>query len=164
LRSALDQTIVGTAMPRVIADLHGFEQYAWVVTAYLVASTAVVPIVGKLSDLYGRKLFLLVGVALFIAASALCGAAQTMTQLVAFRVLFFYFPNLRARRETRPRIDYLGALTLLLAVVPLLVALSWGGSQYPWGSPTIVGMLAVAAVMTAAFLWIERRAAEPNIP
>src|SRR5205823_597559 len=74
LLSALDQTIVGTAMPRVIADLHGFEQYAWVVTAYLVASTAVVPIVGKLSDLYGRKLFLLVGVGLFIVASALCGA------------------------------------------------------------------------------------------
>jgi EmrB/QacA subfamily drug resistance transporter len=238
LLAALDQTIVGTAMPRVIADLHGFEQYAWVVTAYLVASTAVVPIVGKLSDLYGRKSFLLGGVALFIFASALCGAAQTMTQLVAFRglqgvgagvvqamafttiadlfpparrgkvaglfgsvfglssvigpavggfltdgpgwrwvfyanlpiglvalaILVFSFPNPRVRRETRPTIDYLGAATLLLAVVPLLVALSWGGREHPWGSPTIVGMLALAAAMTAAFLWVEGRAAEPIIP
>src|SRR5438270_11884478 len=74
LLAALDQTIVGTAMPRIIAELHGFEHYAWVTTAYLLTSTAVVPIFGKLSDLYGRKLFLLGGVALFVAASALCGA------------------------------------------------------------------------------------------
>src|SRR3954447_24173758 len=77
LLAALDQTIVGTAMPRIIAELHGFEHYAWVTTAYLLTSTAGVPIFGKLSDLYGRKLFLLGGVALFIAASAACGAAQT---------------------------------------------------------------------------------------
>ena len=54
LLAALDQTIVGTAMPRIVADLHGFEHYAWVTTAYLLTSTAVVPIVGKLSDMYGR--------------------------------------------------------------------------------------------------------------
>jgi MFS family permease len=55
LLAALDQTIVGTAMPRIVADLHGFEHYAWVTTAYLLTSTTVVPIVGKLGDLYGRK-------------------------------------------------------------------------------------------------------------
>src|ERR1043165_9520753 len=87
LLAALDQTIVGTAMPRIIAELHGFEHYAWVTTAYLLTSTAVVPIFGKLSDLYGRKPFLLGGVAVFVAASALCGAAQTMTDLVLFRGL-----------------------------------------------------------------------------
>src|SRR6266542_6733050 len=65
LLAALDQTIVGTAMPRVIAELNGFEHYAWVTTAYLLTSTAVVPIFGKLSDLYGRKVFLLGGVAVF---------------------------------------------------------------------------------------------------
>src|SRR5262249_19108932 len=59
LLAALDQTIVGTAMPRIIADLQGFQHYAWVTTAYLLTSTAVVPISGKLSDLYGRKIFLL---------------------------------------------------------------------------------------------------------
>jgi len=85
LLAALDQTIVGTAMPRIIADLHGFEHYAWVTTAYLLTSTAVVPIVGKLSDLYGRKVFLLGGIVAFLFASALCGLAQDMTQLIAFR-------------------------------------------------------------------------------
>src|SRR3954471_9781796 len=85
LLAALDQTIVGTAMPRIIGELHGFEHYAWVTTAYLVTSTAGVPIFGKLSDLYGRKLFLIGGVALFVAASALCGLAQSMTDLIIFR-------------------------------------------------------------------------------
>src|SRR5215468_11549939 len=87
LLAALDQTIVGTAMPRIVAELQGFEHYAWVTTAYMLTSTAGVPIFGKLSDLFGRKLFLLGGVALFVVASALCGAAQGMTDLVVFRGL-----------------------------------------------------------------------------
>src|SRR6476661_9640626 len=73
LLAALDQTIVGTAMPRIIAQLNGFERYAWVTTVYLLTSTAAVPIFGKLSDIYGRKLFYLSGAVLFVAASALCG-------------------------------------------------------------------------------------------
>ena len=85
--AALDATIVGTAMPRLVADLNGFELYAAVTTVYLLATTVVVPIVGKLSDIYGRKPFLLAGVLIFIGGSALCGAAQTMTQLVLFRGL-----------------------------------------------------------------------------
>jgi EmrB/QacA subfamily drug resistance transporter len=84
---ALDQTIVGTAMPRVIAELKGFEHYAAVTTVYMLSSTVVVPIVGKLSDLYGRKRFLLAGVAIFVLGSILCGASTTMTQLVLFRGL-----------------------------------------------------------------------------
>src|SRR5215470_18000828 len=87
LLSALDQTIVGTAMPRIIAELQGFDHYAWVTTAYLLTSTAVVPIVGKLSDIYGRKLFLIGGAAFFVLASALCGLSQNMTELVVFRGL-----------------------------------------------------------------------------
>ena len=71
LLAALDQTIVGTAMPRVVSELHGFEHYAWVTTAYLLTSTTVVPIVGKLSDLYGRRWFLLGGAAFFVLTSAL---------------------------------------------------------------------------------------------
>src|SRR5437763_12034792 len=71
LLSALDQTIVGTAMPRIVAELQGFEHYAWVTTAYLLFSTAVVPIAGKLSDIYGRKPFLLGGVVVFLLSSAL---------------------------------------------------------------------------------------------
>lgn len=238
LLGALDQTIVGTAMPRVIADLHGFEQYGWVVTAYLVTSTAVVPIAGKLSDIYGRKLFLLAGVMVFLAGSVVCGASQTMTQLVIFRgiqglgagltqamafttiadlfpparrgrvsglfgavfglssvigptvggfltdgpgwrwvfyvniplgllslaTLYFFFPTMRRVHDTRPKIDVLGAITLVLAVVPLLVALSWGGREYAWSSLTVVGLLVFAAAMTALFLRTEMHAPEPIIP
>ena len=87
LLAALDQTIVGTAMPRIIADLQGFEQYAWVATAYMVASTAIVPIVGKLSDLFGRRLFLIGGVVSFLVASVLCGVSVDMVQLILFRGL-----------------------------------------------------------------------------
>lgn len=85
--SSLDQTIVGTAMPRVIAQLNGFNRYTWVATTYLLTSTVTVPIYGKLSDLLGRKLVFLCGVTLFLLGSALCGAAQTMTQLILFRGL-----------------------------------------------------------------------------
>ena len=68
---ALDQTIVGVAMPRIIAELNGFEHYAAVTTVYMLASTVVVPIAGKLSDIYGRKPFLLLGVAIFVVGSVL---------------------------------------------------------------------------------------------
>src|SRR5262245_31108048 len=85
LLAALDGTIVGTAMPRVIADLQGFEHYAAVTTVYMLSATVVVPIVGKLSDLYGRKPFLLAGVAIFVTGSALCGAAWSMLTLIIFR-------------------------------------------------------------------------------
>jgi len=85
LLAALDQTIVGTAMPRIIADLNGFDKYAWVTTAYLVTSTVMTPISGKLGDLFGRKPFLLAGMIGFMVLSWLCGASQDMNQLVFFR-------------------------------------------------------------------------------
>ncbi|MBN9392498.1 MAG: MFS transporter [Chloroflexi bacterium] len=87
LLAALDQTIVGTAMPRVIADLHGFDRYTWVTTAYLLASTVMVPIYGKLSDLLGRKPVFIVGLVIFLIGSGLSGAAQSMDMLIAFRAL-----------------------------------------------------------------------------
>lgn len=91
--AALDQTIVGTAMPRIISQLNGFNRYPWVTTAYLLTSTIAVPVFAKLSDLYGRKGFFLFGTGLFIFASALCGAAgefswmpiDGMNQLILFR-------------------------------------------------------------------------------
>jgi EmrB/QacA subfamily drug resistance transporter len=85
LLASLDQTIVSTAEPHIIADLQGFNHYTWVSTAYLLASTVVVPIYGKLSDLFGRKPIFLFGVVLFLTGSALCGAAQSMDELIAFR-------------------------------------------------------------------------------
>jgi EmrB/QacA subfamily drug resistance transporter len=85
LLASLDQTVVSTAMPRVIADLQGFDRYTWVSTAYLLTSTVMVPIYGKLSDLFGRKPIFLFGVVVFLIGSAMSGAAQTMNQLIIFR-------------------------------------------------------------------------------
>jgi EmrB/QacA subfamily drug resistance transporter len=87
LLAALDQTIVGTAMPRIIAELNGFDKYAWVTTAYLLTSTITVPIAGKLGDLFGRKPFILAGMAGFMAMSWLCGFSQNMEELILFRGL-----------------------------------------------------------------------------
>ncbi|MGZ3723133.1 MAG: MDR family MFS transporter [Bdellovibrionales bacterium] len=238
LMSALDQTIVSTAMPRIISELHGFQHYSGVITAYMVASTASVPLVGKLSDFYGRRFFLLIGVAIFVLASLLCGAAQSMTQLIFFRgiqgigagfcqamafttiadlfppakrgrvsglmgavfglasvigpaaggfltdgpgwryvfyvnlpvgllafgILYFYFPKIERDKNINPSIDYWGALTLVLSVVPILLALSWGGRDYPWSSPLIIGLLTFGAVATILFFKIETKAKEPIIP
>jgi len=85
--AALDQTVVSTAMPRIIADLGGFDRFTWVTTSYLVASTTAVPIVGRLSDLYGRKAFFLGGIIVFLIGSVLAGASQTMNQLIFFRAI-----------------------------------------------------------------------------
>ncbi len=235
--ASLDQTIVGTALPRIIADLHGFEHYTWVATAYLVASTATAPIVGKLTDLHGRKPYFLGGIVLFLAGSALCGLSQDMTQLsllrgvqgigagvimanaftvigdifppaergkyqgilasvfglssvigpavggyltdslswrwvfyvnlplgaIALAVLIAEFPDIRPHRGHRG-IDYLGASTLVASVVPLLLALSWGGTTYSWDSPIIIGLFLFAFAMAVAFVLIERSAPEPILP
>lgn len=237
LLASLDQTIVGTAMPRIVTDLGGMEHYAWVVTAYLVSSTVAVPIVGKLSDLYGRKSFYILGVATFLLGSALCGAAQDMLQLIAFRglqglgagvmqaigfivigdlfpparraraqgifvsvfglssivgpsaggfitdnfswrwvfyvnlpiglaaliVLALSFPNLRPNRRSRA-IDYAGAGLLVLAVVPMLLALSMGGSSLPWFSLPELALFGISLLFTMFFLLNENRAMEPMLP
>jgi EmrB/QacA subfamily drug resistance transporter len=87
LLSALDQTVVSTALPRIAADLHGFSQLSWIVTAYLLTSTATVPLYGKLSDIYGRRNLFVVAIVIFLAGSLLCAVAQTMTQLTVFRAV-----------------------------------------------------------------------------
>ena len=241
---AVDQTIVGTAMPRIIMQLNGFDRYPWVTTAYLLTSTIAVPIFAKLSDMYGRKGFLLGGNILFVLASALCGAAgqiphlpgDGMTQLIVFRgiqgigagmavALMFtiigdiFAPAERARYQGlfaavyglasivgpyiggwitdqwswrwtfyvnlpvgaiaavaillelpnfRPlgvhrEIDRWGLLTLISCLIPLLLALTWA-TDYGWTSRRVTGLLAFALVMLCAFLFFERRAAEPLIP
>jgi EmrB/QacA subfamily drug resistance transporter len=234
--SSLDQTIVSTALPRIVADLRGIELLAWVSTSYLLASTAMVPIYGKLSDIYGRKIILLFGIVVFLIGSVLCGLAQTMLQLVIYRGIqgfgaaaltssafaipadlfapaerarymgmfgavfglssvigpfvgglltdniswhWVFFVNLpvglvalafiatklpKLHSGLRPKIDYAGAAALLLAVVPLLLALTMDKTAHPWTSPLILGMLAASAVGLALFLWVETRAASPVLP
>lgn len=87
LLEALDQSVVGTAMPRIIAELHGMDRYSWVVTAYILATMTMIPVVGKLSDQFGRKWFLLSGTTLFLLSSMLAGASQSMNQLIIFRAV-----------------------------------------------------------------------------
>ncbi len=85
--AALDQTIVATALPRIVQEFHGLEHLSWVIAAYLLASTVVVPIYGKLSDIYGRKPFILSAIVLFLVGSVLSGISQNMLQLVLFRAI-----------------------------------------------------------------------------
>lgn len=87
LLAALDQTIVATALPRIVSDLGGLTSYSWVVTSYMLAMTVTVPIYGKLGDIYGRRPLFLAAIGIFLAGSALCGLAQGMTQLVVFRAV-----------------------------------------------------------------------------
>lgn len=85
--SALDQTVVGTALPTIVTDLGGNSLYVWVVTAYLLTSTVTIPIYGKLSDIFGRKIMLIIGISLFLVGSALSGLSQNMAELILFRGL-----------------------------------------------------------------------------
>jgi EmrB/QacA subfamily drug resistance transporter len=235
LLAALDQTIVGTALPRIVANLGGLDHYAWVVTAYLLASTVSIPIWGKLSDIYGRRTFFILGMVIFLIGSALAGTSQNMTQLIIYRGIqgvgagammpialaiigdifppaergkwqglivavfglasivgptlggwitdnwgwrwVFYvnmpvgviailtagivMPKIVIRRQHV--IDYLGVVTLIAGAVPLLLAFSWAGTQYAWGSWQIIGSFIFSAVMLVIFVLVERRAAEPII-
>jgi EmrB/QacA subfamily drug resistance transporter len=234
---SLDQTIVGTAMPRIIADLDGFAQYTWVTTAYIITTAVAMPITGKLTDMYGRKYFYIAGLIIFCVASLMCGLSNTMTELIicrgiqglgagimmanAFAVIgdlfspaergkyqgvisgvfglssiigptlggfltdslswhwiFFiniplgvliiilfirYFPNFKPD-NLKHKVDYFGMAALILTVVPLLLALSWGGSAYPWASATIIGLFIWSVISGILFILAERRAEEPLIP
>jgi EmrB/QacA subfamily drug resistance transporter len=236
LLAALDQTIVGTAMPTIVGKLGGIEHYSWVVTAYLLASTASTPLYGKISDLYGRRPVFLFAIGTFLVGSLLAGMSQNMTSLIAFRgiqglgagglmtlaftiisdaipprdrgryqglfgavfglssvagpLLGGYFAEhdwrwifyinlpigivalivsnhvlrLLPHHRRDHKIDWLGALFLVAGVSAILLALSWGGNQYAWGSSTIIGLLAVGVVLSVIFVFIEGRASEPILP
>ena len=85
--AALDQSIVGTALPRIVSELGGLDKLAWVVTAYLLTATASTPLWGKISDLYGRRPVFQAAILIFLAGSALCGLSQNLPQLIAFRAI-----------------------------------------------------------------------------
>jgi EmrB/QacA subfamily drug resistance transporter len=87
LLASLDQTIVATALPRIVSDLGGLTNYSWVITGYVLAMTVTVPLYGKLGDIYGRRQLYMVAIPVFLLGSALCGLAQNMVELVAFRVV-----------------------------------------------------------------------------
>src|SRR3954454_1953804 len=223
LLAALDQTIVSTALPSIVGDLGGAGHLSWVVSSYLLADTVATVLAGKFGDQVGRKRLFQISAAGFVVASAMCGLAQGMTWLIAWRAVqgfeagflmvtataviadiiplrergkyqgalgavfgvttvlgpllgglltdhlswrwTFYInlpigiavivlagltmPSIRARG--RPSIDYLGIVFVSLGAAGLTLALSWGGTQHPWTSPTIVWMVIGSLVSLVVF-------------
>ncbi|WP_284749686.1 MDR family MFS transporter [Amycolatopsis sp. RTGN1] len=236
LLAALDQTIVGTALPTIVGDLGGAGHLSWVVTSYLLAETIMTVVVGKLGDLFGRKLMFQLSVIVFGIGSFCAGFADSMVWLIIWRAVqglgggglmvtstaliadvvplrergkyqgvlgsvfgvvtvagpmlggFFvdhlswrwaFYVNIplvivvlivassampNARAAIKPVIDYAGILLIGLAATGLTLVTSWGGTQYAWGSPTIIGMAIGSVVLLAAFVFVELRAQEPMLP
>ncbi|MFI5914091.1 DHA2 family efflux MFS transporter permease subunit [Dactylosporangium sp. NPDC051541] len=236
LLAALDQTIVSTALPTIVADLGGAGHMSWVVTSYLLAETVATVLAGKFGDLFGRKLVFQVSTVVFVAGSALCGVAPGMVMLIAARAvqgigagglmvtamaliadviplrdrgryqgalgavfgvttvvgptlggLFtdhlswrwaFYInvpvavvvlamsaralPAIRA--AIKPVVDYLGIALVAAGASAMILALSWGGNEYPWKSSMIIGLFIAAVVLLGAFVAVEMRADEPMLP
>jgi multidrug resistance protein len=222
--AALDQTIVGTALPKILSELKGFTEYSWVVAAYMIAQAIAAPITSKLSDIYGRKVLFFFNVIIFLIGSVLAGMSHSMTWLIASRAIqgigggglaamaftiiadifpprergkwsgligaifglasvvgptlggyltdhlswrwvfyvnlpvgaiamaiaAFALPNIK--HDLRGKIDWLGAVMLSGAVIPLILGLVWGGVKYAWSSPEILGLFGTAAVFTALLL------------
>ncbi|MEK8127780.1 MDR family MFS transporter [Paenibacillus filicis] len=236
LFGALEGTIVGTAMPRIVGELGGLSLMTWLTTAYMLTSTTVVPIAGKLADLLGRKSIYVTGLVIFMIGSVLCGMSQTMGQLIFFRALqgigggimmpmaiiiigdiftgaqrakwqgvfgaifglasvigpqiggwivdslnwhwVFYINlpvgiiatllislGLQSYKATGPvKFDLAGMFTMIVGVVSLLLALTFGGTEFPWASLQIIGLFVLAVVSLVSFVRIESRTPEPILP
>ncbi|MGZ3144623.1 MDR family MFS transporter [Lentzea chajnantorensis] len=236
LLAALDQTIVSTALPTMVADLGGGAHLSWVVTSYLLAETIMTVLIGKFGDLYGRKRTFLISVVLFLVGSFFAGWSESMGMLIAFRAVqglgagglmvtstaiiadvvplrergkfqgfagavfgiatvagpllgglfvdhlswrWAFYVNIplgvavivvavaalpAIRTDARPKIDYAGIALIALAATGLTLVTSWGGTEYAWTSPTILGMAAGSVVLLVAFVLVEQRAAEPMLP
>ena len=233
--SSLNMTVVGTALPRIIAELEGFDLYAWAFTSFSLAATVTLPIYGRISDVIGRRPVLLTGIVAFTVASLLAGASQSMAQLVAFRAIqgigggalismswaaigdifaprergryqgltgavfgvssvvgplvgglltdtlgwrWVFFVNVPVaivafeivrrylpRSERRPGsgFDLPGTALLITGTVPLLVALTWAGTTYPWSDVRVVSALALAAVALTGFVLVQLRSSHPTL-
>jgi EmrB/QacA subfamily drug resistance transporter len=237
LLAALDQTIVVTALPTIGRDLADLEHLPWVVTSYLLTSTAVTPLYGKFSDIHGRRITLLIGIGTFVLGSIACALAPNMLTLIVARAVqglgggglislaqtiiadvippkergryqgyiasvfvtssvagpvlggflaehfhwsMIFWINLpigaaaflmtnsvlrRLPRHDRPHtLDLLGAVLMVLATVALLLALSWGGTRYPWSSWPVLGLIGASAFGWVLFCIRLLLAAEPLLP
>jgi len=234
--AALDQTILGTALPTIVNSLHGLNHISWVITAYLLTSTISTPLYGKLSDQFGRKGLFQAAIVIFLVGSVLSGLSQNMVQLIVFRgvqglgagglmalamtiIADVVSPRDRGRyqgyvgatfalssiagpllggvftdnlswrwifyvnvpigivalvvtsavlklpfRRQAHTIDFLGAGLMLVGVTAALLVTVWGGVQYAWGSPTIIGLSVLAVAFIGVFIWWEHKAVEPILP
>jgi EmrB/QacA subfamily drug resistance transporter len=176
LLSALDQTIVATALPEIADDLHGFEDLSWVVTAYLLSTTVTVPLYGKLSDLYGRRNLFVVSISIFLLGSALCGLAQSMGQLIAFRALQGIgaggliplsqaaIADLFSPRERGRYQGYMGAVWATAAVAgPLLGGTLTDAASWRWIFLINLPLGAVALVVVIRTMKIHHTPREHSI-
>lgn len=234
--AAINQTITSTAMPRIIAILDGMDYYTWTINIYLLTSTIATILVGKLSDMFGRKPFILIGILFFMLGAFLTGTSTDVYQFIIYRgiqgigagiiqstafmsvgdlfpprergkwmglmtavfgfssvlgptlggylvdniewrwlfwiflplgvVAFIMIWTLFPKVERKPgqSIDYLGSLFLTTSIVPLLLAFSWAGTEYAWGSPQIIGLIAASVVSAFIFILVEMKAKEPVLP
>jgi EmrB/QacA subfamily drug resistance transporter len=165
--SSLDQTVVSTAMPVIIADLRGFAIYAWVFTAYMMASAITVPIYGKLSDIYGRKPFYVFGLAVFMAGSALSGQAHTMTELVLFRGLqgigagaMMSMPRATIGDIFTPRErgSWMGVITMTFGLASIIGPFlgGWLTDHWGWRWVFYINLPVAAAALVAIILTLPR--------
>jgi EmrB/QacA subfamily drug resistance transporter len=235
--AALNQTIVATALPTIGREFHDFELLPWVVTAYLLTSTVVAPLYGKLSDIYGRRAMMLASIGIFIAGSIACAVARDMIVLILGRglqgiggggimplsqaivadavaprergryqaymgsvwvtaglggpvlggllaehfhwsvvfwinvpigllaaLMAYAWLKRLPRHDQWHKLDLAGAGLMMAAAIPLLLALTWGGTRYPWLSLPIAELVAAAAVLLVLFTWRLVRAPEPFLP
>jgi EmrB/QacA subfamily drug resistance transporter len=237
LLASLDQTIFSTALPTIVGQLHGVNEQLWVTTAYILASTIMLPVYGKLGDLIGRKGLFIGAISIFILGSIIGGLAGDMTQLIIGRavqglgggglmilaqaiiadvvparqrgrymgvmggvfalssvagpLLGGYFTDgpgwrwglwmniplgilaiasaiaflhLPKNTKGRPKVDFAGMALLALASTGIVLTTVWGGSSYAWNSPEIITLIATTVAIAVAFVFVERRAAEPIMP